>query len=238
MKSLFCPIVDGKAVLSEEDERHLFLVLRAKEGEPIEVVDGDRRYKAVVSSLNPPTIVIEKETETGHELDISLILGFSLLKGQHDEWALEKGTELGVSAFHPFVSSRTIVQLADSQKEKRLLRHEKIVKGAAEQSSRDLIPEVRTVKRFEELLEEEADVKVLAYENEEGDVSSYLEKVANMKKGERLLVLIGPEGGFSLSEVQKAKAKGFSSVSLGRRILRAETAMIAAAALAMGARRG
>lgn len=115
--------------------------------------------------------------------------------------------------------------------DKKRERYLKIVKGAAEQSKRSLIPEVQPIRSFEELLKTPADVRLLAYENFSDEVETLPEALKGVKPHQTCLVLIGPEGGFSPAEAEEAKGKGFTFVSLGRRILRAETAAIYAASV-------
>jgi len=201
-------------------------VMRARPGETLEVVSEGRVYEAVVASVEPLKIALRKEINAPSELSCHLILAFSLLKGGHDELVLMKGTELGVSAFAPFVSSRTIIRLGGDEGEKRRSRYEKIVIGAAEQSKRTRIPEVNPIGNYEDILDIKADRRFLAYEEKSQGSFDLRETFSSLAKAATVLAVVGPEGGFSGEEAEQAREKGFEEISLGRRILRAETASL------------
>jgi 16S rRNA (uracil1498-N3)-methyltransferase len=232
MQRYFGRVGNGEAFLSEGDVHHLLDVMRSKVGEAIEIVDEGELYDAVVSSTNPLKITIKGLKKRETELQAKLLLSFSLLKHGNDDLVFEKGTELGVSDFYPFISSRTIIRVdSEEDKAKKLLREEKIVKGAAEQSKRERVPSVHPLLDYSALLDVSADLKLFAYENESDDVASLPEAFKALPEKGSCLIVIGPEGGFSPEEAQEAKAKGFRFVSLGKRILRAETAALYAASV-------
>jgi 16S rRNA (uracil1498-N3)-methyltransferase len=226
MERYFASVKDGVALLSEESVHHLRDVMRARAGETLEIVSEGRVYEAVVVSVEPLKIALQKEIGAPSELSCALILAFSLLKGGHDELVLMKGTELGVGAFAPFVSSRTIIRLGEGEAEKRRIRYDKIVRGAAEQSKRTRIPEVDPIKNYEDILDIKADRRFLAYEEKSQGSFDLRETFSSLAKGETALVVVGPEGGFSIEEAERAREKGFEEISLGKRILRAETASL------------
>ena len=238
MNRFFGTVLNGKAFLGENDAHHLLSVLRAKEGEKVEIVSDGRLFLATVDSLRPLSISIEEELRSEAELDCDLYLAFSLLKNGHDELVFQKGTELGVKGFLPFISKRTIISLDEKDKEKRLSRYQKIVQGAAEQSKRLVVPTVYPIESFKSVLSfGDADLqRYFAFEGAIGEEFSLFRTFSNLKKGCKSLVLIGPEGGFSEEEAHLAKEKGFQTISLGKRILRAETASIYLASAFMTAR--
>jgi 16S rRNA (uracil1498-N3)-methyltransferase len=232
MQRYFARIDKDQVFLSAEDQHHLLDVMRSKVGEAIEIVDQGDVYSAQIASLNPLKIVLGPLLAKASELPAHLLLAYALLKHANDEEVLDKGTELGVSSFLPFISSRTIIRLpGEEEKAKRLERFEKIVKAASEQSKRTLIPSVQPIRDYLSVLGLSADLKLLAYENESDDVESLPNALASLQAGQSCLIVIGPEGGFSPDEAQKALQNGFRFVSLGRRILRAETASIYAASV-------
>ena len=238
MNRFFGTVLNGKAFLGENDAHHLLSVLRAKEGEKVEIVSDGRLFLATVDSLRPLSVSIEEELHSEAELDCDLYLAFSLLKNGHDELVFQKGTELGVKGFLPFISKRTIISLDEKDKEKRLSRYQKIVQGAAEQSKRLVVPTVYPIESFKSVLSfGDADFqRYFAFEGAIGEEFSLFRTFSNLKKGCKSLVLIGPEGGFSEEEAHLAKEKGFQTISLGKRILRAETASIYLASAFMTAR--
>jgi 16S rRNA (uracil1498-N3)-methyltransferase len=226
MERYFASVKEGVASLSEESAHHLRDVMRGRSGETIEIVSEGKVYEAMIASVKPLKITIQKEIETASELPRHLILAFSLLKGGHDELVLMKGTELGVGAFAPFVSSRTIIRLEKGEGEKRRSRYEKIVIGAAEQSKRTMIPEVNPIRNYRDILEIKADHRYLAYEGKSLGSFELRGMFSSLGKEETVLAVVGPEGGFSGEEADLARAKGFEEISLGKRILRAETASL------------
>jgi 16S rRNA (uracil1498-N3)-methyltransferase len=232
MQRYFASVVGKQAFLSDSSAHHLLDVMRAKVGEEIEIVDGGDLFNGTVTSLSPLVITVSPKETPLAELPVHLALAFALLKHGNDELVLEKGTELGVASFRPFISSRTIIRLdSKADQDKKLDRYAKIVKGAAEQSKRTVVPVVEPIVSFKALLETPADSKLFAYENVSEDVASLPKALENLKPGETCLIVIGPEGGFSPLEAEQAKAAGFQFVSLGRRILRAETASLYAASV-------
>lgn len=212
------------AFLSEESEHHLLKVLRAKEGEPLEIVDQGVLYSARVESVNPLSIRVLSEISRESELSHSLYLAFSLLKGGHDELVLQKGTELGVAGFIPYISSRSVIRLDKKDREKRFLRFQKILEGASMQSKRLLIPSLSPILDYKDVLKLPFEKKLFAYEDL--STSSFNLPEALRELPNKTLALVGPEGGFSPEEAKEAETTGFLPISLGKRILRAETASI------------
>ncbi len=212
--------------LTKEDEHHLLHVLRVREGDEVEIVDEGDLFLARVVSLSPLSLTIVRPLTRDGELPASLILAFSLLKGGHDEWVLMKGTELGASAFVPFCSSRSIIRLDEKEKAKRLLRFQKIVSGAASQSKRLKVPTVSPILSFAEALSYPADHRFFAYENLADDAFLLPQQFREIKAGESAICMVGPEGGFSPEEAKMALESHWTPISLGRRILRAETASL------------
>ena len=226
MERFFAQIRDGRAFLNENDTHHLLNVMRAKSGDKIEIVDEGELYLAEIKNVNPLEIETISMINRPTELNSHLILAFALLKGGHDELVLMKGTELGVSKFLPFISERTIIRLDKKEREKRLERFKKIVSGAASQSKRLITPEVLPILDYKDVLDIEADKRYLAYENVSDSSFNLSKEFSTIEKDMNVICLVGPEGGFSPKEAEAAKNKGYTYLSLGRRILRAETASI------------
>ena len=230
MQHYFGTIVDNKAIVDGKQIHHLIDVRRTSVGEQIEVSDDSQSYLCLVESLEPLSIKVLQKLENKRELDIDLTIGFALLKGDHNDLIVLKGTELGVARFVPFLSSRTIVKPTEEE-DNRILRLRKKAEEGAKQCRRDVIPEVDGYKTFAQALALPADIKLLAYENEAGGGKDLYSLLPLIPKRSRVLVLIGPEGGFSEEEANLALHYNCRFVSLGRRILRAETAAIYAASL-------
>lgn len=162
------------------------------------------------------------------ELPVHITIAQGLPKGDKLDLIVQKGTELGAYRFIPFQADRSIVKWDSKKASKKIDRYQKIAKEASEQSHRSKIPEVTELFSFQSLLKasNEYDIKLFAYEDEakKKDFFSLRRLVKAMNKGQHVLAVIGPEGGFSEQEVQELKESGFHSVRLGPRILRTETA--------------
>lgn len=226
MDRFFGKIVDGKAIIDDDKAHHLVHVLRINKGEKIEIVDTGELFLCEVASTSPLEIKVLENLYKPSELPIKAVLAFALLKGGHDELVLQKGTELGVSEFIPYISSRTIIRLDEKDKAKRKTRFEKIVLSSVEQCKRLVIPTVQDIKSFDKVISQKFDHAFFAYEGLSHESFNLASEAAKVKPGESVLLIIGPEGGFSEKEVLAAEEKGLTSVSLGKRILRAETASL------------
>ena len=221
-------IRENKIYMQGADVNHIKNVLRMKPGEGVRVSDGrGKTYLCCIHSYEEQTAVLDilKELDADMELPSKIILFQGLPKGDKMDWIVQKAVELGAYAIVPFSAKRSIVKLDEKKAKKKQERWQAIAKGAAEQSGRSRIPEVRKVMTFAESLDEASglDVVLIPYELEEG-----MEKTAriieNIAPGQSVGIFIGPEGGFEETEVEQAKEHGAQPVTLGKRILRTETA--------------
>ena len=226
MERFFGRVEGEKAYISPDKAHHLVRVLRAKKGDKVEIADTGELYLCEIKSLEPLELAVLESLYKPKPLPFTIVLAFALLKGGHDELVLQKGTELGVSEFAPYISSRTIIRLDQKDKEKRQGRFEKIVQSSCEQCKRIDIPKVDGILSFDKMTDMEFDHAFFAYEGLSHESFNLAKEAANVKQGERVLLVIGPEGGFDEKEVALAVKKGLTPVSLGQRILRAETASI------------
>lgn len=224
MQRYFGRIIGKNVILCDDDIFHLTRVMRAKVGEQIEVVADGIVYLAQVNRFKPLDISIVKKIKENNELSNQVILVASLIKGDKMDMVLQKATELGVSEIVLLQTERTVVKYKKDDKALKLERFNKILKEAAEQSKRNQIPSLYRIITMSNLKDIEADVKMIAYEAEEGPSLSFTKIVESIKPNQKVAIVIGPEGGFSEKEVSQALAEGYKKVSLGRRILRAETA--------------
>lgn len=218
---------DREVVITGDDVHHIVKVMRYSIGDSILVSDGvGRAVKARLTLLEKDQVraeIVEELTEV-RELPIRVTIGQGLPKGDKLEWIIQKGTEMGAYAFQPFSSERTIVKIDEKKEGKKLDRWQKIAKEAAEQAHRSILPKVLNPTSLKALLDtsQSYTTRIIAYEQE---TSVGLKDVSDrLRESDSLLVLIGPEGGFSQEEVAQAQAAGFVSVQLGPRILRTETA--------------
>ena len=230
MQHYFGTVVGNQAIIDGKQIHHLINVRRTNIGEKIEVSDGTEAFLCEVQSLDPLSIAVLQKIEEKRELDIDLTIAFGVLKGDHNELIVLKGTELGVASFVPFTSERTVVSPSEPE-DNRILRLRKKAEEGAMQCRRDVVPSVSGYKSFEEVLAIPADVKIFAYEAMLGCDDGLLSIAESIEKHAHVLVVIGPEGGFSKEEARLALDYDFQFVALGRRILRAETAAIYCAAV-------
>ena len=221
---------DNPLTLSRKDYQHLF-VLRLREGEQFILADGcGREHVCEVTACDKNTLTarVLETRASANELATQLVLLQGLPKRDKLEFIIQKATELGASSIVPVMMARSNVRIDEKKAERKAERLHEIAKSAAEQSKRGIIPNVAEVCRFAEALDavQDADIKLICYEEEEnlGRLSALLPQLASAKK---IVLLVGPEGGISEEEWQTAQAAGFQSVSLGRRILRTETAGLA-----------
>ena len=226
MQRYFGRILDRQVILEEDDIFHLTRVMRCKVGDNIEVVSDGLLYLAEITSFRPLQITLVRKLRENNELPNHVILIASLLKGEKMDFVLQKATELGVSEIFLLQSERSVVKFKREEKDVKFQRFNKILKEAAEQSKRTKIPTLYRLRDISHLKDIDADIKLIAYEEMEGPTTGFLKIVENIKPKQKIAIVIGPEGGFSNKEVYAATECGYRKVSLGRRILRAETASL------------
>ena len=210
--------------LSKEDEHHLCHVMRMKKGDEIEVVHQQKLFLCRVDSFNPLIISVIHEIANDVEIKEEITLLFALTKGDKTDLVLQKATELGVKRIALIETERTVVKYDNKDIDKKLERFKKIMKEASEQSHRLIIPELLGIYNLKNLPKELlSDINYVAYEKDTSDISGAFQ---GLKKGKSISILIGPEGGFSIQEIDALTNQGFIRTSLGKRILRAETAAI------------
>ena len=232
-------ISGGTVTFSREIAHQLRNVLRLQPGSEVVVLDGSgREYDVTLTHLSRDGAAgqVSGQRPCPNEPRISLALYACLIKGERFEWVLQKGTELGVSRFVPVISERTVLR-DPARVEKRRPRWERIVREAAEQSRRGRLPVLDQAMSFSEACAESVNLYewiLLPWEEAtEGSLNDAARDHATAV--ERIALIVGPEGGFTPQEVAQAQDLGIQVVTLGSRILRAETAAIVAAALVMGA---
>ena len=221
-------VIDQHITISNEDVRHIVTVLRMKTGEELLLCDGQgAEYRATIDQIGKAevrTSIVSRSTQDLRHPRITLCQG--LPKSDKMDWIVQKATELGAAEIVPLVTERTIVKVKDE--EKRVTRWQKICREAAMQSNRPDIPKVRDIQRFGNYLQTLAPgpgtLLLIPWEEGTEPIKNILRQSSGMRN---ILVLIGPEGGFSAAEAEMAKGRGFHAVSLGPNILRTETAAIA-----------
>jgi 16S rRNA (uracil1498-N3)-methyltransferase len=227
-------IQDNHGTITGEELTHMKRVLRLKPGDRVTLFDdAGWEHEATIRAFGDDygEVAISKSYRAGRESPLELILALGLIKGEKMDFVIEKATELGVRAIAPFVSRYTVPKLDENKIARRAERWQKIALSAAKQSGRTHIPEVFSLTGFEELLQQNwpDTLKLLFWETESQQT---LRQIYETQRAMRsILIVIGPEGGFSDEEAKQAVHAGFKTVRLGQRILRAETAAVAALAI-------
>ncbi len=228
--------VGNTAYITGDDARHIKKSLRMKPEEKLVICDGrGKDYIARINKLENDAVlvnVVAVHNKNG-EPEIQVNLYTAITKGEGFEYAIQKCVEAGVHSIIPMYTARTIVKIQDSKIDKKFERWNRISFEAAKQSGRSLIPQVAYPKDFNKAIEAvlPVDLSIICYV-EEGTLSLKDFFRENLNAG-RINVFIGPEGGFTENEWKTAVEKGIKSVTLGKRILKAETAGVFVTAAAM-----
>lgn len=214
--------VDGSEV------KHIRKVLRLKTGDRITIFDGlTKEYEGTIVESESSSVSIRIQNAFSPERDspLEITLAQSLLKGEKMDYLIQKATELGVKGIVPFFSSRSISLPENSKKLERHDRWEKIAVAASKQCGRGVLPEIRSLQNYSDMLRSvpQDSLRLILWEKERVGLKEVLKGAMEKKK---IFFLVGPEGGFSQEEVDQSKEKGFIPISLGKRILRAETASL------------
>jgi 16S rRNA (uracil1498-N3)-methyltransferase len=227
---LYLPIthvVHNRISIAAEKAHYLVSVLRCKKGDGLIIFNGQGTcFRASVVKAEKKEVIVEvrEEFPCNFEPPIHITLVQSLLKGEKMDLVIQKATELGVTEILPVMSERS--QIKDTRK---IVRWRRIAEEASRQSGRNVVPVVHEPVHFRDFLIPENQRGIIFYEDEGLKLSEAVSSLAPHTSP--LMVIVGPEGGFSEAEVISARGKGFLVTSLGQRILRAETAAISAVAL-------
>lgn len=217
---------EGLLYLAKEDIKHFKDVLRIKDDEEVEVYIDGNGYIAVLNSYTKDELSLKilSEIDEKYESDLKITLFQSLVKSDKMDFIIQKAIEMGAYGIVPIETKRSIVKKKDI-KDKKQDRYRNIAKAAAMQSKREFIPAVSDAMKLDEAKEilDSFDLVLIAYEDEiENSIKNY-----DIKDKKNIAIVVGPEGGFDISEIDVLKNCGYKSISLGKRILRAETAPIA-----------
>ena len=228
-------IYDTNVIITGEDVNHIKNVIRLKIGDEISVSNGidGKDYRCGIEEITETQIVCKLRfiKEDGVELPSKVYLFQGLPKGDKMEFIIQKMVELGVHEIIPVAMKRCVVKLDEKKAKSKIARWQGIAEAAAKQSKRAVIPQINNVMTYQQALEyaKDMDVKLVPYEMENIlDGSSGMEGtrkiIDSLGHGQRIAILIGPEGGFEEREINDAIALNMKPVTLGRRILRTETA--------------
>ena len=215
--------INEKFILSEQDNFHIERVLRMRNGDHIVVTYDSKKYDCIVNFDKGVNVNILSELDVSNELECKVTLVYGLPKKDKFEMVVQKSCELGVSFIVPFIAKRSIPVLDDKNTSKKLERWNMIAKEACEQSKRNELVKISEPVKLKEVLNYKSELNLIAYEDLNCVGSSHFYSLLE-NDPKSITIVVGPEGGFDKSEVDFLNDNGFISVSLGKRILRSETA--------------
>ena len=220
------PFTEGKtAELDSDNSHHLSKVLRFPVGKNITVFNGDGfDYKALVQGAKKTTslkIISRERNNSESKLDLTLAQGIA--KGEKMDFLIQKAVELGVTRIIPMKLERCVVRLRDEKVQKKIDHWQKIANHACEQSGRSVIVSVSDPVSLEGLLEQTSQNGFVLHHRAQIGLSQ-------VQKTSKATILIGPEGGLTEKEVSDSEVAGYQSINIGKRVLRTETASLAAIA--------
>lgn len=222
-------IQGNRIVITGKDVNHIKNVLRMKKGEELAVSNGidGKEYRCGIEDFTEDEVVcmLRFVKEDNLELPSKVYLFQGLPKADKMELIIQKAVELGVYQVIPVSCKRAVVKLDEKKEKSKIARWQGIAEAAAKQSKRGIIPEIKNVMSMKEAIvySENCQVRIIPYELAEG-MEKTKEIINALKPGQDVAIFIGPEGGFEESEVQAAMDEGIVPVTLGKRILRTETA--------------
>lgn len=214
---------NNEFILSSQDNFHIERVLRMKQGDHIIVIYNEAKYDCIVSFSNGVKVSIVSKLEVDNELNVNVTLIYGIPKRDKFEFVIQKMCELGVNAIVPFAAKRSISIIDEKNSSKKIERWNMIAKEACEQSKRNKLVTVEEPVKLKDILNYKSDLNLVAYEDLSCNGSKHLYDL--LAGGYRsITIVVGPEGGFDKSEIDFLLSNDFVSVSLGKRILRSETA--------------
>lgn len=223
-------------IIEGSDYNHIKNVLRMESGDRCLISCGGKSDLCRIESFTNNSVVLEilEEDYTDTELPVKIYLFQGLPKGDKMEYIIQKCVELGVYGIMPTEMKHCIVKLDSKKAAAKQSRWQSISESAAKQSKRNIIPEILEVTPYREALEfaKTLDLILVPYENKEG-MRATADALSELKNVKSVGIFIGPEGGFEKAEIEKALECGAKVISLGKRILRTETAAITAVGLTM-----
>lgn len=215
--------VNDKLILYDTDIYHIKKVMRMNDNDKIEVVYERKVYLCNIDSISDFKISIIKDLEENNELPVFVSVAIALVTEQKFDLIIQKLTELGVSEIIPLRTERSIVKIDNNREDKKISRWQSICKEASEQSHRNIVPIVTNIKFIKELENSSYDVKlVCSLTDDSKSINNYVDN----SKTNSILIVIGPEGGITDKETKELNSYGFKNLTLGKRVLRVETAAI------------
>jgi 16S rRNA (uracil1498-N3)-methyltransferase len=212
--------------LQSREARYILTVLRLGSGDEVTVFDGagnEYRTELTEAYEGGMYLAIQEKLSPERESPLRITLGQALLKGERMKFVIQKSTELGVNRIIPLVTARTIPVVEGERESLRIERWQRIAQEAAKQSGRTMVPQIEAIHELADFLAQGTGVRLMLWE---GEPTPLREVIRKIDAPSEIILLIGPEGGFSEQEVTAAQAQGFLVAGLGQRVLRAETATL------------
>jgi len=215
-------------MITSDDVFHIKNVMRSKVGDEILIGNNSKCYLAKITKINNKDVLFEIEEEkignTELPVFVTLFQGYPKVDKMAD--IIKHSTELGVYEIVPTIMKRSLFKLNEDKRDNKLIRFNKIAKEAAEQSYRMIVPKVLDIVNLKKIDFSKYDKKILCFEEDakDGKLKGLSSVVTNLNKGDKVAILIGPEGGIDMEEYEYLTSLGFISCALGKRILRTETA--------------
>jgi 16S rRNA (uracil1498-N3)-methyltransferase len=219
---------NGFLKIEGEEVKHIRKVLRLRAGDKLILFNGlGKEYEGTIIKEGSSSVLVKVQNISLPQKDspLEVTLAQSLLKGEKMDFLIRKATELGVKRIIPFLSSRSVPFLEKSKRPERHHRWERIAVEASKQCGRGVVPRIEPLKDYSEMLQiaSPGGLRFILWEREGVKLREVLEK---SKEKTVIFFVVGPEGGFGQEEVDEAERSGFTPVTLGRRVLRAETASL------------
>ena len=222
-------IQENRVIIAGSDVNHIKNVLRMKIGEEIVISNGidGKEYRCGIEEFGEDEVIctLRFVKEDGVELPSKIYLFQGLPKADKMELIIQKAVELGVYEIIPVAAKRAVVKLDEKKAKSKIVRWQGIAEAAAKQSKRAIIPEIKNVMSMKEAIAyaQSIDVKLIPYELAE-NISKTKKIIGGLQPGQSVAIFIGPEGGFEEKEITDAMENGITPITLGKRILRTETA--------------
>lgn len=219
--------INDNFILVDTDIHHIKNVMRYKVNDQIEIVYKEKVHVCNIDSLEPLRLTTISILEENKKINVNLTVAISLVQEQKFDLILQKLTELGVNEIVPVKTERSIVKIDKLKEEKKLIRWNNICKEASEQSKRTTTPKIDNIITLKELINNKKQLNLIcSLSNDTKPLNCYLNQEIN-----NILFIIGPEGGFSTQEEKFLIENGFKPTTLGKRVLRVETAAIYVASI-------
>lgn len=223
--------IDGECIdqnyihIDAYNHKHMQRVMRYRNGdEVICILPSSQVYVYEIIDIADGLLMQKEELIENHELDVDVTLIYGLPKNDKFEFVLQKATELGVKRIVPFLSKRSVIKTDEKSFSKKQERYLRILKEASEQSYRTIVPELTELAYLKDITKYLSDVNLVAYEESSKQGEHHALYQAMQREYQSITIIVGPEGGFDQCEIDEMKKMGIKECSLGKRILRSETA--------------